>query len=90
MTFQVPAGVEAFVVAGEWPDFHLSKFTTKQLNIFTEPQVAVDPTGRYGKHIPSSMTVGGNYARLGFYAFASNGRHLVVHKDHVTIVGEAK
>lgn len=92
MTYQVTAGIDAFAVRGDWFDMRLEPIKTGKLNIFTPVDVIVNPDpGGKGRHGPSCQTNGGNYARLGYYAFrGANGQVLVVHKQHVQKIEGSK
>jgi hypothetical protein len=42
---------------------------TRKRSVFGESEVLVDPDGKVGRWGPQSSTLGGDYARRGFYAF---------------------
>lgn len=92
MTFQVAAGVAAFAVRGDWFDMHLHPIKTAKLNVFGADAVLVSPDAAVkAKHGVNSQTTGGDYARMGYYAFRGpGGQCLVVHRQSVQVINGSK
>ena len=61
----------------EWRgDNFVEHTTTRDLMFFAE-DIRIDPTGNIGPH-PQGVTIGGAYARAGYYGFERDGYILLV------------
>jgi hypothetical protein len=63
-------------------------YTTARENVFDLTEVVVDPLGKAGIFGPASPTVGGRFAREGYYGFKRTDRAdvLLVHGSHVEVL----
>jgi hypothetical protein len=65
----------------------IEDYVTKKISVFSEDEVIVDPIGKLGLHGPLSPTVGGDFAREGYYGFqkAAHTAILIIHRNQVEL-----
>jgi len=62
---------------------------TKEFNVFDKTELAIDPTGiaRWACGPSDMITIGGTYAKAGYYGFTRDGWTMVVHPKDVEYKG---
>ena len=84
IALEVKEGTEGKVIR-EGKEWHGSNFkahtTTKDLMFFAE-DIVIDPLGHIGPS-PNGVTVGGTWAKAGWYGFYREGWYLLVPFDKV-------
>jgi hypothetical protein len=78
--YTVPAGVDCQIIEdadGPGGRARPRPHRTSRVTTFSEAEVVVHPSGRVGKHTPSSQTVGGRLASEGLAGF-SRGRFVLL------------
>ena len=83
--FFIPAGTDVRVVKNgkDWSPNNVKMCKTKHDNVFDKEQVVVDPVGKLGTNRENGNTIGGAYAKAGWYGFESDGWTLLVHSSAV-------
>lgn len=86
--FIVEAGtpIRAIKNGKEWYDPNFTDTKTKKVNVFDKHELIVDPAGISKDAVTSAsiVTVGGAYARAGWYAFRTDSWTMLVHAQYVT------
>ena len=70
--FEIPQGTDVLTIEDgkDWIYDHFTKTALKKSTIFEKEDMMVDPTGiSRDCAVPSQQTLGGMYARAGYYAF---------------------
>lgn len=88
--FVIESGVKSIVVkdGAEWTlSGNFKDFTTTKVNVFDKGELVIDPTN-ISKYActPSFRTIGGQYAKAGWFGFRSGGWILLVPGNHVQYV----
>lgn len=90
--FIVPEGVKVAVIkkGKEWYDDNFEHKVTNKESMFFVEDITVDPVGRLGIHRGFVNTVGGMYAKDGFYGFSlsansQNYETMLVHASDVEV-----
>lgn len=60
--------------------------TTKEENSFFREDIVIDPVGELGAHRGLPKTIGGDFAKRGYYGFKRDSWTLIVHMNDVTVV----
>ena len=83
--FQVEKGTKVRLIpeGKPWHPNHIREFTTTKVNIFTKEEVIVDPIKKLGTNRSHPKTIGGAYAKAGWYGFKSQGWNVLVHASNV-------
>jgi hypothetical protein len=84
--FEVKKGVACFLIpkGKSWSHNSVVEYVTSMDNIFEKHELCVDPTGisKYANG-PLDKTVGGMWAKNGFYGFTRGGNSLLVGASNV-------
>jgi hypothetical protein len=83
--FLIPQGTKVKLIreGKEWHAQNIREFVTTKLNVFEKEEVVVDPVGKLGCHQGHSKTIGGAYAKAGWYGFRSQGWNVLVPASNV-------
>jgi len=85
--FIVKEGVRAKAIkeGDEWYGRNFVDLTTRQVNVFEKCELVVDPTGvsKVASVPQHRKTVGGDWAKKGWYGFCKDGWILLVPGTHV-------
>lgn len=86
--FIIAKNTPAYVVKqyGNW-NTEMRRIHTKEEHMFFVEEMRIDPTG-IAKHcsVPAdAKTIGGQFARDGFYGFLRDGWYLIVHAANVEV-----
>ena len=87
IAFIIPEKTEVKVIAKntEWYSYNFKPFTTTKENMFFLEDVRIDPLGNVACGPQDRSTVGGSWAKAGYYGFESKetGHVLMVHASAV-------
>jgi len=67
----------------EWYSQNFKRGKTKKEHLFFAEDVRIDPLGIIGCGPQYKSTIGGDFARKGYYAFERDGNILIVHQNYV-------
>jgi hypothetical protein len=62
------------------------EYVTRSTTEFLEAEVVIHPSGKVGRHGPSSQTLGGRYASEGKVGFRRANRVLIVPQSSVQVI----
>lgn len=84
--FEVKSGTVVRVIENskEWVAPNFVEHECKNDNLFFLEDVAIDPLGKQGPD-PNGVTIGGYYAKMGYYGFARDRWTLLVPMDKVIV-----
>ena len=84
--FMIPAGTKVRAIKSglDWSPRNMRDHITRKNNVFDKEEVIVDPVGKLGTNRRHIHTIGGSYARSGWYGFESEGWVLLVPANNVT------
>lgn len=69
----------------EWRPENLLTHETEHDHTFEIEQIRIDPVGKVSLHKGFSSTIGGVYAKNGYYGFSLRGWVMVVHQSFVKV-----
>lgn len=84
--FLIPQGTRIQAVRSglDWSPRNMRSHVTRKDNVFDKEEVIVDPVGKLGANRQHACTIGGSYARNGWYGFESDGWIMLVPANQVT------
>lgn len=85
--FTIKSGTPCRVVkvGNEWTPGNILTHETEHENVFEVEDIAIDPVGRVNCHAGMTRTIGGSYARNGYYGFVKRGWIIIVHQSFVQV-----
>ena len=85
--FEIKAGTVVRVIKDgqEWYGPNFQSHTTTQDNLFFLEEVAIDPFGKVGCGPQFKKTIGGHYAKSGWYGFRRDGWCILVPMGQVIV-----
>ena len=86
--FVVKKGTPALTVKDgvEWEANNIKRIETSKEHCFFREDIVVDPIGKIACHSGYAKTVGGNFAKRGYYGFRRDGWTLLVPLSVVEVI----
>jgi hypothetical protein len=85
--FEIKTGTIVSVIkeGKEWYGPNFEEHETTKDNLFFLEEIAIDPMGHVGTGPQHRVTIGGAYAKAGYYGFLRDGWYMLVPMDKVNI-----